>query len=189
MRPVFSARQEGVALTELALLLPLLVLLAIGAFEVGMMLRDSLTVSTAAREAGRVGASTANYGDADCVILEAAAGALQSIESGSIEEVHIYQSDSTGSVPGNNSPTMRRYSPFQTGDPSLVACSGFDWNAEHLGGAWDPDDRVNDVGRADWIGVRIRYGHTWLTDFAWFSGTIDLHDQSVFRIEPPAPIP
>lgn len=189
MRRALVAREHGVALVELALLLPLLLLLAIGAFEVGMMLRDSLTVSTATREAGRVAASTANYGDADCVILEAAAGALQSIESGTIDEVHIYKSDTNGSIPGDNSPTMRRYSPFQTGDPSLVACSGFDWNAEHLGGSWDPDDRVNQVGSADWIGVRIRYGHTWFTDFAWFSGTVDLQDQSVFRIEPPAPNP
>ena len=169
------------------MLLPLLLLTAIGAFEYGMLVRDSLTVSTAAREAGRVGASSANYGDADCVILEAAAGAIQSLESGTIDEIHIYKSDVNGSKPSDNSSLMRRYSPFQVGDPSLVACTGSDWNAEHLGTNWDPADRVNTSGSADWIGVQVKYEHGWFTNFMWFSGTVDLSDESVFRIEPPAP--
>lgn len=178
---------RGVTLVEFAVLLPLLLLIAIGAFEYGMLFRDSLTVSTAAREAGRVAASSANYGDADCVILEAAAGALQSIENGTIDEVHIYKSDASGSIPGSASSTMRRYSPFVSGDPSLVACTGSDWNAEHLGGNWDPPDRVNDPGNADWIGVRIEYSHNFQLGLLWFSGSQALADEAVFRIEPPAP--
>ena len=177
----------GVTLTEFAVLLPILLLLALGAFEYGMLFRDSLTVSTAAREAGRVAASSANYGDADCVILEAAAGALQAIENGLIDEVHIYKSDIVGFIPGPNDSTMRRYSPFQSGDPSLVACTGSDWNAEHLGSAWDPADRVNDEQNADWIGVRIEYSHNFQSGFLWFAGNVSLSDESVFRIEPPAP--
>ena len=182
-----TRRDRGVTLTELAVAMPILLLLALGAFEYGMLFRDSLTVSTAAREAGRVSASSANYGDADCVILEAAAGALQSIESGTIDEVHIYKSDAAGFVPPDNSSTMRRYSPFQTGDPSLIACTGSDWNAEHLGASWDPPDRVNDEQNADWIGVKVEYSHTFRTGFLWFAGQTDLSDQAVFRIEPPAP--
>jgi hypothetical protein len=177
----------GVTLVEFALLLPLLLLLSLGAFEYGMVFRDSLTVSTASREAGRVGASTANYGQADCVILEAAAGALQSLESGAIDEVHIFKSSATGAIPSDNSPDMRRYSPFIAGDPSLVACTGGDWNAEHLGSNWDPPDRLNDPTNPDWIGVEIQYKHGWLTNFLWFTGTMDLAEISVFRIEPPAP--
>lgn len=178
---------RGATLVEFAILLPLLLLLSLGAFEYGMLFRDSLTVSTASREAGRVGASSANYGQADCVILEAAAGALQSLESGTIDEVHIFKSSASGAVPGDNSPDMRRYSPFSVGDPSLVACTGSDWNAEHLGSNWDPADRVNDPSNADWIGVEVQYQHGWLTDFLWFTGTTDLAEDSVFRIEPPAP--
>lgn len=186
MRPLRS-EDRGVTLVEFSILMSLLLIVSLGAFEYGMVFRDSLVVSTAAREAGRVGASTANYGDADCVILEAAAGALQSLESGAVDEIHIYRSSATGSIPTLNSPEMRRYSPFVNGDPSLVACQGSDWNAEHLGGSWDPDDRVNTEGAADWIGVRIAYDHSWRTGFLWWAGTMNLTDDSVFRIEPPTP--
>ena len=188
MRRRISGDDRGVSMVEFALVLVLLLMIAIGAFEYGMVFRDSLTVSTASREAGRVAASTANHGDADCVILEAAAGALQSLETGLIDEVHIYKSNENGDIPAGGSSTMRRYSPYQPGDLDLVACSGgAEWNAEHLGGAWDPDDRVNTEGGADWIGVRIQYEHAWITDFLWWTGTMDLADEAVFRIEPPAP--
>ena len=181
--------ERGVTLTEFALLFGMLMMLAIGAFEYWIVFRDSLTVSTASREAGRVAASAADYGNADCVILEAAAGALQSLNSGTLDEIHIYKSDKDCSHPGSVSSITRRYSPFQTGDPSLVACTGSDWNAEHLGADWDPDDRVNTEGNADWIGVRISYNHTWLTNFLWWNGTMALSDDAIFRIEPPAPTP
>jgi hypothetical protein len=72
-------------------------------------------------------------------------------------------------------------------DPNLVTSTGSDWNAEHLGTSWDPADRVNTSGSADWIGVRIQYQNNWITDFLWWNGTIDLEDAAVFRIEPPAP--
>lgn len=188
MRRILLPKDRGVSLIEFAILLPLLLLIALGAFEYGMLFRDSLTVSTAAREAGRVAASSANYGDADCVILEAAAGALQSLGTGELEEVHIYKSDTSGAIPLDNASTMRRYSPHQIGDPPPLTCtSGSEWTVEHLGGAWDPDDRVNDPSNADWIGVRVKYHHTWLTDFAMWSGSAPLEDDAVFRIEPPAP--
>jgi len=179
--------EDGSTLIEWAMLMPVLLVLALGAYEYGMVFRDSLTVSTSAREAGRVAASAADYGNADCVILEAAAGAFQALQTGEIEEVQIYRSDANGSYPGATSSYMRRYSPFVPGDPSLYACTGFQWNIEHLGSNWDPSDRVNDPGNADWIGVRIDYVHTFQTDFLWFSGTTDLSDEAVFRIEPPAP--
>lgn len=188
MRRLLRRDDRGVSMVEFALVFVLLLMIAIGAFEYGMVFRDSLTVSTASREAGRVAASTANHGDADCVILEAAAGALQSLQTGLIDEVHIYKSDENGAIPANSATTMRRYSPFQPGDPGLTACaSGAQWSAKHLGSGWDPEDRVNTEGSADWIGVRVQYKHEWITDFLWWTGTMDLADEAVFRIEPPGP--
>ncbi|HSJ83344.1 MAG TPA: TadE family protein [Acidimicrobiia bacterium] len=173
-------------MVEFSLIFGLLLTIALGAFEYGMLFRDWLSVTIAAREGGRVAASAANYGDADCVILEAATGALQSLESGGVLEVHIYRSDETGSYPGTGSSLTRRYSPFQPGDPSLVACLGSEWNAEHLGSNWDPNDRVSAAG-IHWIGVRIEFQHEWFTNFLWWSGTVDFSDEAVFRMEPPAP--
>jgi len=174
-------------MVEFAFIFGFLLIIALGTFEYGMLFRDWLSVSVSAREGGRVAASAADHPNADCVILEAATGALQSLHSGGIAEVHIYKSDASGSYPGRNSSYTRRYSPFQPGDPSLVACNGSDWNAEQLGSNWDPSDRVNTTGAADWIGIRLEFQHEWLTDFLWWTGTADFDDDTVFRLEPPAP--
>ncbi len=175
-------------MVEFALLFGVLLMLAIGAFEYGMVFRDSLTVTTAAREGGRVAASTASYGDADCVILEAAAGALQSLNSGTVDEIHIYKSDPTGNYPGSVSSLTVRYAPFSgPGVPPLTCGSGSEWQTFGGGGSWAPANRVNTLGDADWIGVRINYDHNWFTNFLWWNGTFALSDDAVFRIEPPAP--
>ncbi|MGH8952436.1 MAG: TadE/TadG family type IV pilus assembly protein [Acidimicrobiia bacterium] len=178
---------RGATMVEFSLIFGFLLMIALGAFEYGMLFRDWMSVTISAREGGRVAASAANYGDADCVILEAASGALQSLESGEISEVHIYRSDATGSYPGAGSSLTRRYSPFQPGDPSLVACLGADWNAEHLGSAWDPADRVGAAG-VHWTGVRVEFEHDWYTNFLWWTGSVDFSDDAVFRMEPPAPL-
>ena len=189
MRYPFRRKRDdrGATMVEFSLIIGLLLTIALGAFEYGMVFRDWLSVTIAAREGGRVAASAANFLQADCVILEATIGALQSLESGALAEVHIYKSDSNGSYPGENSSFTRRYSLYNPGDPSLVACASFDWNAEHLGASWEPDDRVNTAGAADWIGVRVEFEHDWITGFLWWNGTVAFSDDAVFRMEPPAP--
>lgn len=181
-------KEKGSTLIEWAMIMPVLLVLALGAYEYGMVFRDSHTVSTAVREAGRVAASAADHGKADCVILEAASGALQALQTGEIDEVHIYKSDVNGSYPGPSSSYTRRYRPAVPMEPGLIQCtSGAEWYPIQLGSNWDPSDRVDDPGNADWIGVQIEYTHTFQTNFLWFSGTTQLSDDAVFRIEPPAP--
>lgn len=188
-RSIDSDREErGATMVEFALVFSLLLMLALGAFEYGMVFRDWLSVTISSREGGRVAASAANYGQADCVILEAATGALQSFESGVVLQVHIYKSDATGSYPGSNSSLTNRYRPAQPADLDLVVCQGgTEWVATHIGGNWGPAQRVNTEGAADWIGVRVEFEHTWFTNFLWWNGTIDFSDDAVFRLEPPAP--
>jgi Flp pilus assembly pilin Flp len=178
--------ERGATLAEFALIFGLLVMIALGAYEYGMTFRDWLSVTIAAREGGRVAASAANFRDADCVVLEATSGALQSFSTGEIRFVHIYKSDGDGSYPVSNSLT-RIYRPADPGEPGLIACSGSDWFATNLGSNWDPEDRVNEEGAADWIGVRVDFKHAWQTDFLWWTGTIDYSDDAVFRLEPPIP--
>ncbi len=176
--------ERGAALIEFSLVFGLLMMIALGAYEYGMVFRDWQSVTVATREGGRVAASAANHGDADCVILEAATGALQSFNTGQVRFVHIYKSDVAGSYPASNSLT-RIYRPSTPADLDLV-CDG-NWVAINLGSSWDPDDRVNDEDDADWIGVRIEFRHNWQTSFLWWNGTVDWDDDAVFRMEPPAP--
>ena len=187
-RRLFSRDRDerGATLVEFSLVFGLLMIIALGAFEYGMVFRDWLSATVAAREGGRVAASAANYGDADCVILEAATGVLQSFETTQVRRVHIYKSSATGTYPGSNS-LIRIYRPSTPADLNLVVCDGSTWVAINLGSNWDPNDRVNNTNNADWIGVRIEFRHTWQTNFLWWSGTVDWSDDAVFRMEPPAP--
>jgi hypothetical protein len=181
-------RDKGAAVIEFSIVFALLLTISLGAFEYGMAFRDWLSVSVAAREGARVAASAATYGQADCVILEATAGALQSLNSGELKEVHIYRSDASGSYPGAGSSYNRRYRPAVSGEPGLIACTGgSEWYPISLGSNWDPNDRDNSGTNADWIGARVIFDHQWLTDFLWWSGTATYTDDAVFRMEPPAP--
>lgn len=180
--------EDGATMVEFALVFTLLMMVAIGLFEYGMAFRDWLSVTIATREGARVSASAANFGDADCVVLEAVTGALQSLDSGRVTQVHLYKSSATGSYPGANASTTNRYRPATASDTmSLVVCGSSTWVLLHSGGSWDPDDRVNTSGSADWSGVRVQFDHDWTTGFLWWNGSASFSDDAVFRMEPPAP--
>jgi TadE-like protein len=179
--------ERGVALIEFSLVFVFLLMLALGAFEYGMVFRDWLSVTIASREGGRVAASAADYGQADCVVLEATAGALQSFHTGIVTRVDIYKSDNRGAyaVGGKRD----SYRPLLASDNpaslSLVACGSSQWVV--LNANWAPNTRINTTGSADWIGVRVTFDHDWITNFLWWSGTVTFSDDAVFRLEPPAP--
>jgi len=182
--------ERGATLTEFALIFSLLLIIALGAFEYGMAFRNWLSVTAAAREGGRVAASAANFEDADCLILEATAGGLQSFRSGEVTHVHIYKSDLGGgyAVDGD----VNIYRPLIDGESTagllLVACGGpGTWVHENPPEQWPPADRINTEGEGEWIGVRVEFDHHWQTNLLWWSGSIAWSDDAFFRLEPPAP--
>ena len=174
----FHDSERGAALVEMAAVIGLLMLIAIGAFEWGMAFRDSISVSTAAREGARVASSAGQDPDADCFIIEAAAGALQAISGNKVVELWIYES-STGETVGSAS----RYRPQQPNDVGLV-CNGA-WF--RLSNNYPPSARDNDGAVRDWIGVQITYDHTWKTGFAFWRGTSRWNERAVMHLEPALP--
>ena len=182
---------EGTALVEFATVFALLLVIALGAFEYGMLFRDWLSATVSTREGARVAASAGPYTGADCTILEASAGALQSLESGDVAQVHIYESDGNGIYPTNPAKVVR-YRPAQPSEPSIT-CGAVDWFKLPGGGQWTPSNRMNiddpatAADEVDWIGVRVVFDHIWMTDFLWWSGSATFTDDAVFRLEPPAP--
>lgn len=173
-------REEGgSALVETAIVLSLLMVLSIGAFEWGMAFRDWLSVSSATREGARVAASAGTIGSADCAILEATAGSLLSIDGSRIRFVDIYLADTTGA------PTSQRqtYKPFDaaTDDPSNLRCNN--WFAVN-DTAYPPSARDNIGAERDWVGVRLEFTHTWKTGLFWWSGGVTWSDRTIILMEP-----
>ena len=173
-------------MVEFAFIFLFLLMLALGAFEYGMALRDWISVTISTREGARVAASAANYQAADCVVLEATAGALQSFRSGQISRVHIYKSDEDGGYPDGDNSLSAVYRPTGMGDTPVPECPF--WTVHDPASNWEPVDRVSPSGGDPfWIGVRLEYAHPWYTNFLWWSGTVNWSDDAVFKIEPPPP--
>ena len=171
---------RGVSLVEVGLVLPLLILVAIGLSEIGFLVVDYLTVTNAAREGARTGAAAADFSqggiDADDLILEAVEEAACNLRFGSLETVRIYKADALGDpVVGQ----MNEYSPLGVldCDSSLNALScdnGCPWAAASR-------DRV--PPDLDVLGVEVIFSHTSVTGLFPFP-TIDWTEAAVMQIEP-----
>jgi hypothetical protein len=158
-----TGNERGAAVVETSLIVGILLLLAIGAAEWGLGLRDWLTVTAGTREGARVAASAGDTANADCVILEATAGAVREL-NGEILEVWIYESNTSGAVGAK-----QRYRPAVDGDaPGFIRCSTWFVLEEN----WSEAARDNDGSERDWAGVKVVFDHDWLTGFAWFSGSV-----------------
>lgn len=76
-----GSRNDGQALVEMAIALPLLILVIIGIFEIALMANAYLTVQHAAREAVRVGIT----GASNATILVRAQSAASNLDSGRLQ--------------------------------------------------------------------------------------------------------
>lgn len=169
--------ERGTALIEFSLLFMFLMTLALGSFEFGMVFRDALSVSSATREAARVAGAVGDRALGDCLILEAGAGALQSIGGNQIAELWIYKSDTTGAV----TTSLNKYRPSQpTDNPASLICGT--WFP--IQRTWVETTRDNDGTTRDWIGVRTVYDHAWKTGFLWWSGSSRWSEDAVMHLEP-----
>ena len=169
--------ERGSALVETAVVLSLLMVLSIGAFEWGMAFRDWLSVSSATREGARVAASAGTVALADCSILEATAGSLLSIDDARIQFVDIYKADSTGDLTSD----VQTYRPQHPDDPreSLVCREWFP-----LANTYPSSARDNLGADRDWVGVRLVFTHTWKTGLFWWSDEVTWSDRTVILMEP-----
>jgi hypothetical protein len=178
--------QRGVTLLETAIVIPLLLMLAIGLAEVGFLVIDQMAVANAAREGARVGAAAGPYDDtiamvdADDLILRSVEQALCHLENGRAERVLIYAADASGG-PISSTKTNEYVLPVaaslnctSTGASSFVCATC----------PWLPGTRDNVPPDLDDIGVEVEYKHNPILGFFPFDGLLDLSDRAVMRIEP-----
>ena len=174
-------RDDGTAAIEMAIALVVLLLIVLGTYEYGTAFADRNAMANAAREGARAGSAAGDFHlsadqNADCAVIEAAAGALQGMQGNEVKELWIYQSDPSGFVGvGGN---IREFKPTD-GETVDLVCSG---NWHRMSNAWPPNAR--ELGSNQWLGVKLIVEHTWKTGFAIWNGTTTWQEDVVMRLEP-----
>jgi len=169
-------RDRGASLVEVGLILPILVLLAIGLSEIGFLVVDYMTVSNAAREGARTGAAAANFPTADDLILEAVEEAACNLRFGDLETVTIFKADGAGQpIVG----AINEYSPggaLDCDSPSnSLSCDN--------GCPWVAANRDREPPGLDVLGVEVTFSHTSVTGIFPFPA-VDWSEAAVMQIEP-----
>jgi hypothetical protein len=176
--------EEGAALVEVGLVLPFLILLAVGLSEIGFLVLDFMAVSSSAREGARIGASAGDYDigseDADDLILRGVEQAACSMPYGSLREVWIYEANASGGV-ANASTTLNRYVPGSGG--LNCASSGTTGLVCSNGCPWAPSSRSTSMASLQNLAVRVDFRHQGITGL-FPMPTIDWSERAIMRIQP-----
>lgn len=168
------AAEKGATLVEAAMVMPLLIVLAVGLAEVGFAVVDWLAVSNAAREGARVGAAAGNDASADDLILYVVGQASCAINNGELIRVTIFKVDDAGDLIGSS---QNVYTPASINCAAKTAS----WTPQGIG--WAATTRNNKIGNLDRLAVEVTFEHESVTGFMpLFKGTWT--DTAVMRIEP-----
>lgn len=178
--PARRARDEGQALVEFALLLPVFLLILMGSIEFGSAIDHRTAMAYAVREGARVGASLGAGGTSPSSVDPAIVAAVQRgltdpILMQYITSIQIFKANSSG-------------------QPTSTYINTYDGNGVLQGTAgWPASTRVTGSS-ADSIGVRVRYDFHPNTPLATLIGlfgggpapytTLPMTDTSVMRLEP-----
>lgn len=182
----FRKREEGVAIVEMAIVLPLLILLVFGIVEYGLLFREKMTIASATSSAARTGATMGTRDAADYSILEALeAGLYDQVDSSVLISVEIFKANETTGAKVAGSVNTYSFTP-------LVACR---WTpcpdpadaTFAYGGPWIPSSRDTTLepsgGGLDVLGIEVVYHHSDITGL--IPGVDrDLTERALIRLEP-----
>ena len=185
------AESRGAALIEMAILMPLLILLIIGIFEFGAAFKDFLTTSNSVRVGTRILSAKGDISTADCHALKAAVESMGTATTISkISSIEIYQANSAGDQIAGETNTYL-YTGSSSNTCSLSLTDPMDvfegWVISSAGVLYPPGDRivlVEGTYPLDLVGLRINYTHDWLSGFPPFRGSINIDEQAIIRLEP-----
>lgn len=175
---------NGATLVEVGLVLPLLILLAIGLSEIGFLVIDYITVSNAARSGARTGAAAADDPNADAFILDVVEEAVCNLRFSNIESVTIFKAPADGSVPtlpSNDANVWVNNGPLSSLSCDIAGTHGFSMGTNCCNWPSTSRDRVPPV--FDTIGVQIEFSHSSVTG-VFPLPTVNWTEIAVMQIEP-----
>lgn len=179
--------ERGAALIEAAIVTPLLVMLAIGTVEVGLLFKSGVTVANTSRAGARVGSAAGRSPDADYRVLQAVAGSSASLAS--VTKVVVYKSTTaSGDVPA----ACVASSVGIAGVCNVYSAADFSVSqGTFTGGGYTKDDywsaptrnsSLSSGGGPDYLGVWVQGSHDALFNLVLVDRTVS--DRTVMRLEP-----
>jgi len=175
-------REEGASLVEVSLILPLLIILAIGLAEIGFLVIDYITVSNAARSGARTGSSAANATDADDLILNVVEEAACNLRFGDLVSVTIYRPLADGSKPMvGATPDFSLTNVYTPSGP--LRCRNDAHALNHDAGTWNSAGRNRVPPDFDTIGIEVVFSHTGVTGLFPFP-TMEWTETAIMQLEP-----
>lgn len=178
----FSERAErGASLVEVGVVLPLLIMLAVGLAEVGFLVIDFVTVTNAARSGARTGAAAAKDPGADTAILEVIEEDICNLRFSDFNTVtiRVYEAEADGSVPDPPGSTVNEWT-----NTGALSCGSIGHGFSCSNGCpWISTGRDNILPTLDQLGVEITYTHQSITGLMPFLD-LTLTETAVMQVEP-----
>lgn len=166
-----SRGERGAAAVEMAIVVPVLVLLAFGMLEFGIAFKLKLTYSHAVNQATRNATVMGTDDYADIEILNSLEAGLGG-DLSKVDHVDIFQADTDGSIITGK---YDRYQPDASScgwDPCPDPDEGTPTYGSPEGFEPCSRDIILDSGGVDTIGVQVQYQHSWIT------GVLGIPDQT-----------
>lgn len=194
------ADQRGQSLIELAIAMPVVLILLLGMLEFGFAFAHHLTLEYATREGARMGAALANgTGEVACGPTTATSdldayviAAVQRVLSGAggqipilqVKEIRIYEADPvTGADTGLSNKWVPGAGPTVEGVALQFTRSGAT--------NWVPCSRNNTSGNTDSMGVSLIYDYQYITPLGKLMGIagaaeLRISDRTIMALNPGA---
>ena len=180
--------QRGAVLVEAAVIMPLLIMMAMGTIEFGLGWRDRTSVQTTVRAAARTGATLGSDLQADYNILQTLKSGLGANYTKTVRVVIYEAAAANGAVPAacltgtSQAGVCNVYVAADMAKPS----TSFGCGAGAVDTAWCPDTRISNISNTaglDYLGVYIAFNHSMITG-SFGTGNITIKDNVVMRVEP-----
>lgn len=194
MRRRKEDRQRGAVLVELTLVVPILMTLVLGMFEVGMAWSASQSVVQASRSGARTVSQMGTYGRADEEALRAVLATFGD-DLAQVRRVAIYEYSATSAngvhpdcgtsaVPTSGA-RCNTYLPddFDELDDPTHFASDTGCSAGQASNPWCPTIRSDSQTTATLVGVEVEFAHTPVSGFFGVDDRI-LTQRIVMKIEP-----
>jgi len=181
-----ASNERGAALVEMAVVMPLLILLVFGLVEFGLLFREKMTIASAATSSARTGATMGAREEADIRILQALeAGLYDQVDASVLISAQIFRANEITGAKDLGAVNTYVFTPAvpckwaPCPDPAVAGYS--------FGGSWVPTSRDTTLdpggGGLDVLGVEILYHHTAATNL--IPGVDrNLSERALVRLEP-----